>query len=517
METELKFELNAAGAKALVDHLLLASLGQRHRLRSVYYDTPETDLRDHGLTLRVRDDGKRRLQTVKRTSPGGNGFRRDEWETLLEPRADAALAPDLDAAAKTPLGQILNRRELAFVRPVFEVEIKRVTRSVEVEGAIIEIALDRGCARAEDRRAPIDELELELKAGPPGGLFALAREVSAIAALDLCFVSKAARGFALLDDAPPTAALAADPNVHRSDTAGKAFQAIAGVALAQIAANVRVLRSERLPSALHQLRVGVRRLRSAISVFGPMLAGAGSASIKAELKWLAGQLDEARDLDVFTQETYEPALKRDPSHMGLATLGERLSAARGAAYDRVEAAISSARYRALMLATLTWIEAGDWSLDDDPERAGLRERPVMALAAEQFETRWRKVVKQGRDLAAMAPADRHQLRIKVKRLRYACGFFGSLYPGKAGKMHKAFSAATRDLQDCLGALTDIAISRDLVARVVGLTGAAAPADASQAFAAGALIGQAAAPTRRRLKAAARAHRVLTEAEAFWRR
>jgi triphosphatase len=514
LETELKFEVDAAGAKALGLHLKLTALGRSRKLRSVYYDTPETELRDHGLTLRVRDDGERRVQTVKRSALGGAGFRRDEWENLLAPGAGAALAPDLDAAAQTPLGDLLSRRELAFVRPAFEVEVRRTTRSLEHEGAIIEIALDRGCVRAEDRRSPIGEMELELKTGSLKALFALARDLSAVAALDLCFISKAARGYALLDDAATTVATAADPRLRKGDTAGQAFQAIAGGALAQIAANAQALKTARPPAALHQLRVGVRRLRSAMSIFAPMLADDGFAGVKAELRWLAGELDQARDLDVFIQDTYRPAQEQDPDLTGLEAFGERLSAARKQAYDRVEAAVLSPRFRALMLASLAWIEAGDWWVGDDPLLAGLRDRPVAVLAAEQFEARRHKVIKQGGRLAQMTPHARHKLRIKVKRLRYACGFFGSLYSGKAGKTHKAFSAAARDLQDSLGALTDIAFSRDLAARVAGLLDGP-KADPSQAFAAGALIGQAAAPLDRRLKAAARAHKALRQAEAFW--
>ena len=518
LETELKFELDAAAAKALGEHLQFKTLGRPHQLRSVYYDTPETDLRDHGLTLRVRDDGKRRVQTVKKSVLGGNGFHRGEWENLLAPRAAGDLSPDLDAAALTPLSEILNRRELAFVRPIFEVEIKRITRSVEIDGAIIEIALDRGCARAEDRRAPIGEVELELKAGSPRALFALARDCSAVAPLELCFISKAARGYALLDEADPAAAPATDPRLRPKDTAGEAFRAIAGAALTQISANARMLKTARAPAALHQLRVGVRRLRSAISMFAPMLADDGLNGVKAELKWLAGELNEARDLDVFLQDTFRPALERDPGQIGLKGFGDRLSTARERAYDRAEAAIQPPRFHALMLNSLAWVEAGDWCLGDDSVHTALRDRPIAAVAAEEFAVRWRKIVKQGRHLEAMAPAERHQLRIKVKRLRYACGFFGGLYSGKAAKAHKAFAIAARDLQDGLGALTDIAFSHDLVARVAGLGGDPAMLQkdgAEQAFAAGALVGQAAAPTGKRLKAAVKAHRALRDAKPFW--
>jgi inorganic triphosphatase YgiF len=515
LETELKFELDAAGAKALAAHLQLASLGQPRKLRSVYYDTPETELRDHGLTLRVRDDGKRRLQTVKQSAVGGNGFQRGEWEHLLESGTGGELAPDLDAAARTPAGEVLSRRDLAFVRPVFEVEIKRITRSVEVEGAIIEIALDRGSARAEGRRTPIGEVEMELKTGPAAGLFALARECSRIAPLELSFVSKAARGYALLDQAPPGPAPSAEVRLKPKDTAGQAFRTVAGAALTQIAANARTLKTGRSPDALHQLRVGTRRLRSAMSLFGPMLDDAQMADVKAELKWLAGELDQARDLDVFTSEVFRPAEARDPDLAGLAAFGALLSAARERAYDQAQAAVRAVRFRDLMLTTLAWIEAGDWSQSDDPMLAALRGRPVKAVAAEEFTRRRRALVKKGRDLAALTPDERHKLRIKAKRLRYACGFFESLYSGKSEAARRTFSAAARDLQDRLGSLTDIAFSRDLAMRVAGLAQDAGDAEPAPAFAAGALVGQAAAPMEKRLKAAAKAVKALKAAAAFW--
>jgi CHAD domain-containing protein len=261
--------------------------------------------------------------------------------------------------------------------------------------------------------------------------------------------------------------------------------------------------------------VGTRRLRSAISLFGPMLADAGVVGVKAELEWLAGELDQARDLDVFTSEVFTPAKARDPDLAGLAAFGARLSAARDQAYGQAQAAVCSDRFRALMLATLAWIEAGEWCQSDDPKLAALRCRSVRALAAEEFSRRRGAIVKKGRDLAHLTPAERHRLRIKAKRLRYACGFFESLYSGKPEKARKAFSDAARALQDRLGVLTDIAFSRDLALRVAGLAGEATAVDPAQAFAAGALVGQAAAPTQKRLKTAAKALGALKAAEAFW--
>jgi CHAD domain-containing protein len=255
----------------------------------------------------------------------------------------------------------------------------------------------------------------------------------------------------------------------------------------------------------------VRRLRSAISLFAPMLADRDLPLIKAELEWLAGELDEARDLDVFTADVLRPAQTREPELFGLAALTRRAAAAREAAYDRAEAAIGSARFRALTLDTLGWIETGDWRLGDDPMLAGLRARPVQALAREELDHRRRSILKKARRLEAMEPAERHKLRIRVKRLRYACGFFASLYPGKA---QKAFAGAARDLQDALGALTDIAFSRQLALKLAGLTDGGQP-EPDQAFAAGALAGQAASPFDERLAAAVEAATALRKTKTFW--
>jgi inorganic triphosphatase YgiF len=515
LETELKFELGAGAAKTLVDHLKLATLGEQRTLRSIYFDTPKNALKSHHFVLRVRDDGVHRVQTVKESTAGSSGFRRGEWEGRIEDQPGEALTPDLASVARTPLGALLKPGDLAQLQPIFEVELDRIGRSVEVDGAVIEIVLDRGCVRAQGRKAPVRELELELKSGPVQGLFSLARELSEVAPMELCFVSKSQRGFALIENKPAVAAEAINPALKPHETAAEAFQTIAGAALAQIVANARVLRVARRMEALHQLRVGARRLRSAISLFGPMLADDGREHVKAELKWLTGQMDQARDLDVFIQETYRPAAERRPDLTGLAAFGHALLTAQDRAYGRVEAAINGARFRALMLEVLAWIEAGAWS--EAPKLADLRTRPIKAVASQRLEDHYRKVVKKGRKLARLEPMARHHLRIKAKKLRYACGFFGSLYGG--GKDQRAFALAMRDLQDSLGALNDAAVSHAMVARLAGLGKApgraACVVDPAAAFAAGAILGETTAGTEGLIKAAVKAHKAVSKAKPYW--
>ena len=506
METELKFELGAGAVKALVEHLKLATLGQQRTLRSVYYDTPKNALKSHHYILRVRDDGEDLVQTVKKSAAGGNGFRRGEWETKVQD-----MRPDLVHAEKTPLGDLLKSRALERLKPIFEVELSRIGRTVEVDGAVIEIVLDRGCVRARGRKSQVREIELELKSGPVHGLFQLARELAEVAPIETCFVSKSARGFALLSGQPQGAVGAFNPPLKPDETAGDAFQLIAGAALAQIAANARLLRAGRQPEALHQLRVGARRLRSAISLFKPMLAGAGREQIGAELKWLTSQLDEARDLDVFIKETFKPTAERRPDLVGLTAFGHALLSAQDRAYVRAQGAMNGARFRSLMLESLAWIEAGAWC--DDPALARLRARPVRDVASERLESAYRKVLKRGRHLKALSPPQRHQLRIQAKKLRYACGFFGSAF-GKA-KDQRSLAGAVRDLQDGLGALNDAAVSHDLITGLAGVAGKSCVIDPKAAFAAGVILGEIDAGARNQLKAATKALHALRKAEAFW--
>jgi triphosphatase len=512
VETELKFDLDVAAAKRLRTELLLAdAAGEEHALRSVYFDTPAFDLRAGGFALRIREDAGKRVQTVKQ-SAGDGAFTRGEWECDVD-----GLQPDLAAIARTPLGAVLKRAGREALRPMFEVRVDRARRDVGVGGAVVEVALDRGLVAANGSDTPICELELELKSGETGSLFALARTLSEAAKLDLAFTSKAERGYALLEGEPRGALKAAAPALRRGDDAGQAFRAIAGACLSQIAGNARILRSARRPEALHQLRVGLRRLRSALSLFKPMLADDAFEAIKSELKWMTQQLNDARNLDVFIAQTFRRAAKQGADAPGLGAFGEALLAAQTRAYDQAETAVRSPRFRGMMLETAAWIEAGKWTAMDEPSAAALRARPIKALASEILTRRRAKIDKKARRLEELEPAIRHKLRIQAKTMRYACEFFSALYAGKSGAAYAGFVAAMAEMQDTLGALNDIVVGRDLAARVAGALGetSGSAGDPRPAFAAGLLAGQRAATEAELIKAAAKTCRRFKKADRFW--
>lgn len=332
-EIELKFRLGPGAAARLAVHPALAGEESVQDLRSVYFDTPDQTLRRAGWGLRVRATGRGFVQTLKGQA-GGDVLRRAEWET---PVPSEAL--DWTALQATPVAALVkDRRDLS---PRFASTVRRRARLIAFEGAVIEAAHDEGDLSAGDRAEPLRELELELKDGPPEALFALARRLSADVALVPLFESKAERGWRLAEGAERAPRFAVADPLPRALTAEEALRRTALAALGQVSANAELLRRVRRPEALHQMRVGLRRLRAALSVFASLL-GQDAEPVVAELKWLAGETDAARDLDVFIRDVFHPAAQA-ASEPGLAPLGLRLLAARSAAYRRAMAAIDSLR------------------------------------------------------------------------------------------------------------------------------------------------------------------------------
>jgi triphosphatase len=485
-EIELKFLCAPADLAAV---LAAAPAGDDdvRELISVYFDTPAHDLQKAGASLRVRQSKAGRVQTFKR----GAGLAREEHEAPVEgDRPDPQLGP---------LRELLPEGAAAALAPAFDVRITRRQRLIRYGEAQIELALDLGEVREGGRAAPISEVELELKAGEPAALFALARELSAAAPLYLSFEGKASRGQALVAGDAPQGRGRERIELAVEATVAEAFQAAARNALGQVAANAAVLREAPTPEAVHQLRVAARRLRSALSTFAPVVRDKDFDRVAAELRWLAGACDRARELDVLAAEVVEPAVGMEAPPAGLAALGEAVAAARAQAWREVSETAASGRFRSLMIDALAWVETGDWLANPDAAA------PARAFAAEALKTRRRKLLKRARHLEEADDAARHRVRIQAKKLRYAAEGFAGLFPEKAVRR---FVDRLKAVQDALGALNDVATAEPLVA------GLSLPPDA--AFAAGELVGLRIADKDRMAAEAARALARFARAERFWR-
>ncbi len=455
METELKLDLEPADLDRVKRHPLLRGgrgSGLRvQKLRSLYFDTADQALRKAGISFRIRSDGNERIQTIKAAAKGkGAALSRREWEHKVE-----SDTPDLSLADGIVPARILQSKHP--IEPLFEVKVERTALLLDEGQSFIELALDRGEIGGLEGKHAFAEIELELKRGSTGDLFRLARSLADAAPLRLSYVTKSDRGYRSLavssESSVKSTAAALSPRM----TSAAAFQAIAGSCLRHLMANEALIRETMSPEAVHQARVALRRLRAAISLFAAANRDEARSGVRAELRWMANQMGEARDLDVYIEKVLEPA----QAHRGDDKFVELLAdyrQRRQRAYETMAAAVRSPRFVYGALDAAAWVEAGAWLSNPRDSGKRARERPVVEHAREELSRRWRKVRKRSKKLASLEPEVRHRLRIEIKKLRYASDFFGALFKGReAGELRKEALDVLEKLQDILGDLNDVSV------------------------------------------------------------
>lgn len=454
-EVELKFDVAAVDAEALKACPALAGIiPEITEADSAYFDTKDGIVRRAGYSLRVRKAGGRHVQAVKHKPNAAAGlFVRREWETAVP-----GFALDDAALAKTPLRKLLEAQEAGPLKLQVRSKFRRTIWLVTRKDSVIEVVLDEGKVSAGKAETPLCELELELKAGKPRALFALAGEIGAALPLRLGVLSKAERAYALAERTLGRAARAEPIALPVPVSEGAAFRIVAQACLRHYRLNEMLLLEQRDADALHQARIALRRLRSALSLFRATVRGKDYPELREEIGWLAGQFGDARNLDVLLAG--EEGLHAEE------VVRERLLKARARAYDRVEAALQSARVRALMLKLSLWIEAGAWRFRDRAKR------DLAGLAAEQLNRQWRRVKRNGDRLEKVAPEDRHRLRLDVKKLRYSAEFLAGL-SAKRPKLarRERFVEALKALQESLGDLNDAEAAQAITTKLApGLRG-----------------------------------------------
>jgi len=488
-EIELKLELDPSSAPPSAGRLGFEG-GRSKRLVATYFDTPDGALRRRGVSLRVRRAGDAYVQTIKVDRDGGAGlFDRAEWETPLPDET-----PDLSVVDGAGLRDALDDpRDWDALRPAFAVDVERTVWTASPDGGSAEVVLDRGSVLADGAQEAVSEIELELTGGAPAVLFALARRLTDELPVRLGVLTKAERGFRLLDGRSGRPAKAEPLVLSPEASTPEAFAAIVRACLRHFRLNEPLI-GRRDASGLHQARVALRRLRSAISLFRDVVADAQTDAIRTALRGLAATLGDARNLDVLID-------RLDPGE------GATLAAVRRereAAYDRALAALATPAIRGLLVDVLAWSEVGAWRTRPAPEARHLVTEPARAFAARVLDRYRRRVRKRGAGLAALDPEARHRVRIEAKKLRYAAEFFVALFDDrKAQRRAKTFLTALEELQSRLGTLNDIAtgeeLARELSAKGIELPPAADGVDEA-----------------RLVDVAAAAHDGFADAKPFWR-
>jgi triphosphatase len=217
-----------------------------------------------------------------------------------------------------------------------------------------------------------------------------------------------------------------------------AFRAVAEAALAQIEINARGALVSEDPEFLHQLRVGLRRLRAALRAFRGLLPPKTARKLKRVLRKLSPELGTARDWDVL--------VARLEGTGGSEALLRKARARRASARRAARRAIVSKRFAGIGPAVR--------GLGTADSRETLAQFGTAALVRAH-----RKLMAQADGADWADAAARHAVRIRVKRLRYSCEFFAPAFPSR---LATPYIGALKELQEILGALNDISVGRRLI-------------------------------------------------------
>ena len=266
--------------------------------------------------------------------------------------------------------------------------------------------------------------------------------------------------------------MASTSTVRTGMTVEQAFAAIGRDSLAQLQHHAEGVRGGDDPESVHQMRVGLRRLRLALRLFGRWIAV--PPNLLAELRWLRVRLGAARDADVLAGGTLAALAATCPPEDGLAALQEAAAVHAQGMRQLAASAVKSARCARLMRDLSAWLQAAPWqAVPDDALQRALRQ-PIGPRAARMLHRRHARLVEIGERLHPDQSEERHRLRIAAKKLRYATEFFQAVRPsGHTRRFLRRLAA----LLDVLGGLNDAVVAdlllRDLALREPALAGSTA--------------------------------------------
>jgi len=453
-EAELKLRLSPAHHAAIARSGALAGARpRRRRLDTIYFDTPERTLAAHGMVLRLRRDGARWIQGLKAANAAGGGLHvRQEWE-------HAAPEPVIDLArfADTPLARLEGVADLhTRLAPAFRVEMSRTAwRLATGPGARLEVALDEGRVTSGGRSERISELEIECLEGAPRAAFDLAFRLLDDAPLHPSTVTKAERGYRLFGRGSLEAVKAQSLDLAQSRSPLAAARRIVGAGLAQLQANEEGVLRGSDPELVHQARIALRRMRSALRMFRDPVGAERASAWRDALGDVARALGAARDWDVFGIDTFPKLAAACGDEAAARTLAGRIARERRSSRAAARAALNSTEYARVILELAQWIAEGQ---DDDADGA----EPLRHFAARTLRKRHKRLLRDAAGLAQLPAVERHRVRIDVKRLRYGLDALASLYKPRRVE---AYRAALVALQDALGETNDAATGFALLPRL----------------------------------------------------
>ncbi|TDH63809.1 CHAD domain-containing protein [Dankookia rubra] len=445
----LEFALDPAAAGRLSRHPVVAGArGGRTRGTAeelIWLDSADGSLAGRGLALEQSQRGLRRMLRIV-PEPAQPWLPGSPEEMVKAPEK----LPDQAEGPMVPIAAFSGRRSLMPL--------------ATPEGPVQAVLLT-GKLRAVADEAPAARLLLE---GAPEAVLGLATRLAEDLPLLPPRAALAEEGRALARGEAPRARRRGPPDLADAATVEEALLGAIGHLLEVMLHQAPACRPGSGPGwgpeGVHQMRVGLRRLRSVLKVFRPAAGCPALQEFDAGLKALADRLGPARDWDVFLGGLGAKVAEALPGDKRIAALLKAAEAKRQAAYAALRAELDGSGFRRLVLAGLGLLLQRPWRQEAEADRLARLEESLPDFAAALLDKRWHKLCSEGEDIEAHSAEALHEVRLEAKRLRYATELFAPLWPGKATRrFQKRLSA----LQEELGIANDTAVARSLVASLGG--------------------------------------------------
>ena len=488
IEFELKFEIPAQSLPKIVA-AVHAKKAQLQILQACYFDTKDGALAKNGLTLRMRKEGNDWVQTAKGLT--SNSLERLEHNVEIaasKTNVTKNIAPSTKTANSKPSNPMpsidLSRHTdekigklimsalkikpnglIPLLMPLYETDVQRLKFTVKHAGSLIEIALDQGMVISGGRSATLCELEIELKQGKPEHAIALARTWCAKYGLWLSTINKSIKGQRLYDGL--LSSQLKQKNLDKNTKlVGKAngqqlVKAVFQSCLNQILANASEIASgSQNAEHIHQLRVGIRRLRTAMRELTVLVDGIDTAWEKPLIDAFRA-LGQHRDND-HLNHVLQPQIVAEggsdvSTHMDAAKLLDAGLVVRSKVFqDTLLCLIAFVNSSYLNGSDLSDAEDSDAKNAADNAKENYKHKKVTKILANRLDKLHEKIIKEGKKFLALTETQQHSVRKHFKRLRYLAEFSAPIFVTSSTEKKRslAFITALKPVQDALGLYND---------------------------------------------------------------
>jgi CHAD domain-containing protein len=473
---ELELALHPDDA-ARLPRLLGRGGGRTAAVALTWHDTADGELAAAGLALVERRQGRATRWRLERLCP----------EAAVTWPCGTPAPVLAEAADRHGLGDALPDPLLVLAR--FRGRLRTLPQPADTTAPTV--SLLQGMLQSMQAELPVCRVTL---AGAPQAVTALALELAQQLRLSAPSTSLSAEACAVTGKIP-TGPLGA-PELPPGLSVAAAFGSVAAH-LGRVILHYAPLATAREGiEPVHQMRVAVRRLRSALALFRRAVGGAEIEAAKAGLGELGRALGPARDWDVFATGTGEAVAAAFPDDAAVVRLIAAAERRRDACYDELRRVLAGAGFRRLGI-TLAALAVAE-------RRAEALATSLHDYAARALTRRLRHVIEHGDDISRLPEETLHAIRLRAKRLRYGAEIFAPLYPRREVRR---FMRRLAVLQEWLGHLNDGIVASALMAEL-GRAG-------GRGFAAGAVCGFVAAGARGARAGIDRSWRKFRRLQPFW--